>query len=807
MIIIMTLRKIITDNNLVLLLCDDKTVKYTWKNLTRDEVNQKYRKYYNNKCNIAIACGFFDDDDTGILGFDIDNIDEYNNWIQTNNISKQEIENTYGEITPTGSIHFYYKINDNLRNLTIGENFPCKGVDYRGKHGYMICVGSKFSAEMCKKHDKHRCSALDDSSCEYDGKKYKKYNNIDYISVIPKSLENIFFKKIKTDNKILQTEHIKKEKEREIKSLSYGKFNYIDNSLVSISLDCIDSYKVEERNKWLTLASVLKSLNYGFNEYHKISSNSINHDPCTCQEVFDSANLYTGPCPIWKICKMAISHNINKYKKLNPLLISDIELIILKKFVYPSIEFLTTFIENICLGIIHIICNGAEKIVAIKRKVSDNDTSYNYSLCKYKQFIENYGKHKLKYVESYDEPKKFNNITFAEILNSNPKFHYHGTKMIPYYTFDTQFDNSKWLNIFSPMIAQKIDTYNLSIIQPILDHIKIVWANNDELLYKYILSYFHNMLKNPSERLQIAMVILGQMGCGKSIICEYMLKHIFGEYCGVKTQGMKRLLSKFQGILENKIMVIIEEPTQLKQENLSEYTEAMKDFITTLKLIIEKKCVDQYQIDVYHNIIITCNDLKGINVSNHDRRYFIIECSEKFLNNFEYFENLTKILDDKYNMDAFFSYLYDYSDTVPLRPIPLTHAKKNAADERMEHIEQFLFGEYKFDSDKLLQYNNTFNNVHDIYSCYRQWYFDMGKDTKFIFSKDKFYKNMHKYGKTSQKRLNKDEQIKIKNKFKLDTVSDRHYCFVFSDDTINKLLPKNDEELSPDNYEKLSNQT
>ena len=112
------------------------------------------------------------------------------------------------------------------------------------------------------------------------------------------------------------------------------------------------------------------------------------------------------------------------------------------------------------------------------------------------------------------------------------------------------------------------------------------------------------------------------MGSGKSIIIEMMIKHMFGINCAHQTQGLKSICSRFQGWIENKLLVLAEEPTSMNDMNFSEITEKLKDFITSNKCEIEKKGVDKYAIDAFHTLIITCNHLKGIHVPNDkERRY------------------------------------------------------------------------------------------------------------------------------------------------------------------------------------------
>ena len=368
----------------------------------------------------------------------------------------------------------------------------------------------------------------------------------------------------------------------------------------------------------------------------------------------------------------------------------------LKSQIYDNIEDLKKDVADKCKNTIYIFMDGATMHVAIKKDYSYDNNTQCMELSQYINFAKNYNTIDLKYYEN----DKLKSVRLPTILVDIQELCNVGYYIKPYHTFEEhEINHNGYLNIFSPMIASKYETYDVSKIEIILNHIKQVWANNDEFIYKYILSYFHRIIRTPWDRSKICMVINGEMGCGKSTVIEMMIKYIFGSNCGHQTQGLKSICSRFQGWLENKLLVLAEEPTQMTDMNFSEYVEKMKDFITSNKCEVEKKGIDKYTIDAFHTLIITCNHLKGINVPNDkERRYFIIDCNSCYIGNVEYFDRLNECLDNKDNMNIFFSFLYDYNDTIPLHPIPITKIKQDLINDNMSMYEKFLFHkEFRYD--------------------------------------------------------------------------------------------------------------
>ena len=424
----------------------------------------------------------------------------------------------------------------------------------------------------------------------------------------------------------------------------------------------------------------------------------------------------------------------------DPLSINEI-LKHLKNNIFKDLNTLIKDASKLLKDILYIFSDGVKREVAVKSNYSRNNNTGIYNLAKYTTFIGNYNKTKLKY---FNDKGKVVTINLINVIEDLDNLQYNNFYIAPIHQFENKNNDQKYVNLFNPCIASRMESYNISDIQIILDHIKIVWANNDEHIYKYILSYLHDLVH--LKHTQICMVLNGDMGCGKTIVLEYMIKYIFGHWCGHQTQGLKSICARFQGWIENKILILAEEPTTLQEMNFSEYTEKLKDFITTNRCEIENKGVNKYTIDCFHNLIITCNHLKGIHVpSEKERRFFIIQCSEHFLNNFQYFEILNNTLNNENNMNTLFNYLYDYNDLIPLRPIPLTEVKAQMIKDSKPLIEVFLFDE---ENHAHIDVNDVKNiNLTYLYELYTNWYIRMGNNKNFIMKKTNFDKEMIKYGK------------------------------------------------------------
>ena len=269
------------------LTCINKNPIYEgWAEMSRAELKQKYQQTYDSKkYNRGIRTGFIDEkDEYGILGLDIDDHNEFENFISTNNLNRDEIINTFTERTPSGSIHYYYLIDQRLKTLTVCTNFPCNKVDIRCKGGQMICYGSRFTQVMCKKKDRHRCKGTDEM-CYFERKEYKVINETD-INLLPESLVNIFLQKIKPMNNITKMIDTKSESnysnqsDNDISSedISNEEGNTpVDTNFVNeinIALQYLPIKYYDDYSEWIRIGLMLKSDNtLSDKEYFKIFNN------------------------------------------------------------------------------------------------------------------------------------------------------------------------------------------------------------------------------------------------------------------------------------------------------------------------------------------------------------------------------------------------------------------------------------------------------------------------------------------------------------------------------------------------------
>jgi hypothetical protein len=224
------------------------------------------------------------------------------------------------------------------------------------------------------------------------------------------------------------------------------------------------------------------------------------------------------------------------------------------------------------------------------------------------------------------------------------------------------------------------------------NHIKYVWANNNEVYYKYLMSWIAQIIKTPWKRTEIAILLQGGQGSGKTLPCDILFNHVFGHEIGGCASGLGSLTQRFNGSTMNKLFCKIDELSVVDGDSFNACFDKMKSLITDRQVQVEKKGMEHIMIDNYCNFIMTTNHRHTVKIEGDDRRYAIFEVSDKYKQDTDYFADFMDILDNQYAGDNLYTYFKNYPDDemVNLRRIPMTEIKKEMADLSKSTVQRFV---------------------------------------------------------------------------------------------------------------------
>lgn len=252
-------------------------------------------------------------------------------------------------------------------------------------------------------------------------------------------------------------------------------------------------------------------------------------------------------------------------------------------------------------------------------------------------------------------------------------------------------------NIWKGFSYKQTGECDVSKIQKWLDHIKSIWADDNEATYEYILNWFARILQQPWKKNNICLVLHSIEGVGKSFILD-MIGKIIGKDYYYSTSSLKHILGDFNGDAEGKILVNLNETNWGGDKKM---VGSFKEFITDNTIVINKKGIQSYTIDNYANTIITTNEEWIVNINNGDRRFNLRECkNEKYGR--DYYEEISKT---PLQEIANFLYSRDITHYDP-RDFVKSELHKLQVEKNMDSIEVFWKNVMEGDIDIYWDENN-----------------------------------------------------------------------------------------------------
>ncbi|KAI8911905.1 hypothetical protein DFJ77DRAFT_441403, partial [Powellomyces hirtus] len=126
--------------------------------------------------------------------------------------------------------------------------------------------------------------------------------------------------------------------------------------------------------------------------------------------------------------------------------------------------------------------------------------------------------------------------------------------------FDPSYDSGDKpdlkINMWHGFAMRPLDAsvdVDMQKIQPILHHLKTVYANGRESSFEYIIGWHASLNQTPHKKLEVALVFTGDQGAGKNIFFDAFGKMIVGPYY-LYCNDMAQLTKSFNAHTANKVL-------------------------------------------------------------------------------------------------------------------------------------------------------------------------------------------------------------------------------------------------------------
>ncbi|HRP37064.1 MAG TPA: bifunctional DNA primase/polymerase [Candidatus Dojkabacteria bacterium] len=317
----------------------------------------------------------------------------------------------------------------------------------------------------------------------------------------------------------------------------------------------------------------------------------------------------------------------------------------------------------------------------------------------------------------------------------NMNFYDREVDWIPYHADQPITSHPGVFNLFPGFQARKVDKFtpdHYKMIEPLLSHIYVVWANCNFEYYQYLLSWLAYPLRT-LKRTEKALFLIGKQGIGKTMIFDFMSQYVYGDNLTSSIVGLDLITQRFNSISSGKMMIVVNEMDSAdNNKNNRPQFERFKSLITDRVAEVERKGFDSEKILNFTNYCGCSNNDYSVIVEDGDRRFPIFQCSEVFKGNTSYFDDLVQKCFNQDVANAFYTYLRLESSfpLVDLNKIPETEIRKQAIEMSQPRTVDFSntffgTGEATFSANILHEVRDDdhhFITVDDLYYQYKEWF-------------------------------------------------------------------------------------
>jgi hypothetical protein len=174
-----------------------------------------------------------------------------------------------------------------------------------------------------------------------------------------------------------------------------------------------------------------------------------------------------------------------------------------------------------------------------------------------------------------------------------------------------------------------------------LDHVKRNVCNGDEEVYEYVLNWMARTVQFPATSGQVAIVVRGEKGTGKSKFAE-VFGALFGRHF-IPLSNPAHLVGSFNIHLRDAVVVFADEAFFAGDKR---HTNVLKHLITGPEMAVTPKGVDTGFSANFVHLIMASNESHVIPASGNERRFLMLEVGNQNMEDFEFFSALDKQMDN-----------------------------------------------------------------------------------------------------------------------------------------------------------------
>jgi putative DNA primase/helicase len=171
-------------------------------------------------------------------------------------------------------------------------------------------------------------------------------------------------------------------------------------------------------------------------------------------------------------------------------------------------------------------------------------------------------------------------------------------------------------------------------VKPYLDHLRYVICAGHEPSYHYLVGWMAHLFQKPDIKPSVAIVLKSVEGTGKGTMAEPLLR-ILGSH-GNKTNGAYAIAGRFNGLVANRLLIFADE-VDLTDKHVAD---RLKGIISETTVNLERKGLEIEPLPNYCRLIFASNHARVLSAGIRERRYLVLEPSDRFAQDPGYFRRL-----------------------------------------------------------------------------------------------------------------------------------------------------------------------
>lgn len=218
-------------------------------------------------------------------------------------------------------------------------------------------------------------------------------------------------------------------------------------------------------------------------------------------------------------------------------------------------------------------------------------------------------------------------------------------------------------------------------------HIKRIIENltgYDPRGYNYFLKWLAWQVQHPLERLATSIILKGEQGSGKTLLCDFVLKPIFATNFVEISQN--DLVSEFDEYIMGKQFIVANEVVY--NEKNKNYSQSLKKKVTDNYINVKRKFRDSLYLPNYSHWLFTSNSQVPIHIERGDRRFTVFK-SKTLQDGVAFFQEFLKVQESE--LISFVKHLYNLEVKLAEVNYPyINNERKDVIEASLNSVELFF---------------------------------------------------------------------------------------------------------------------